>query len=174
MTAISRSTVSLYIAPAGTNPSALVATDKITGEIKSYTLSGGEDEVESDAVFGGYVDKEKPQSQFEVEMEVVPSLESADRWDALIWGQKGSTYVGDVSAANKMIGIQALSGTSLFKSWAFNNCNGVAFEREHNADDNMTGTFRFKISPATSAGVSNIQTKAVAITALSAWSALTS
>lgn len=173
MTAISRSTVTLYIAPAGTNPSALAATDKITGEIKSYTLSGGEDDVESDAVFGGYVDKEKPQSQFEIEMEVVPSLESADRWDALIWGQKGTVYVGDVAAANKLVGIQAVTGTN-YKSWAFNNCNGVTFEREHNADDNMTGTFRFKLSPATSAGVSNVQTKAVAITALSAWTTLTS
>jgi hypothetical protein len=173
MTAISRSTVSIYIATAGTNPSALTATDKITGEIKSYNLSGGDDDVESDPVFGGYVDKEKPQSQYEIEMEVIPSLESADRWDALIWGTKGTVYSGDVAAANRMVAIHAMSGTN-HKSWAFNNANGVAFERSHDADDNQTGTFRFKLSPQTGSGVSNVQTKAVHVTALSAWTTLTS
>lgn len=174
MAAISRSKVKIYISPVDTVPSALAATDLIAGEIKSYSKSGGEDDVESDPVFGGFVDKEKPASQFEVSFEVVPAIgTSADRWDALIYGTTNNVYTMNSAAANKAIFIQALDGTN-YKSWAFNNCNGVSWDMEHNADDNQTGTFKFKFSPTTSSGQSNFMTKALAITALPAWTTLTS
>jgi hypothetical protein len=173
MVAISRSKVKIYIAAVDTNPSALTSTDLITGEIKSYSKSGGEDDVESDPVFGGFVDKEKPTSQFELEFEVIPSIgTNSDRWDALIYGTTNSVYSMNTAAANKMVAIQALDSTN-YKSWAFNNCNGVSWDFEHNADDNLTGTFRFKFSPTTSTGQSNFMTKASAVTALPAWTTLT-
>jgi hypothetical protein len=174
MVAISRSKVKIYIAPVDTLPSALAATDLIAGEIKSYSKSGGEDDVESDPVFGGFVDKEKPASQLELSFEVVPAIgTSADRWDALIYGLTGTVYAMNTAAANKAVFIQAQDGSN-FKSWAFNNCNGVSWDVEHNADDNQTGTFTFKFSPTTSTGQSNFMTKALAITALPAWTTLTS
>jgi hypothetical protein len=173
MVAISRSKVKIYIAAADTNPASLAATDLIEGEIKSYSKSGGEDDVESDPVFGGYVDKEKPTSQVELAFEVVPSIgTNSDRWDALIYGTTNSVYTMNSAAANKAVFIQAQDGSN-FKSWGFNNCNGVSFDMEHDADDNQTGTFTFKFSPTTSSNQSNFMTKALALTAMPAWTTLT-
>ncbi len=173
MVAISRSKVKIYIAPVDTNPTSLASTDLILGEIKSYKKSGGEDDIDSDAVFGGFVDKEKPASQFEVEFDIIPSIGSnSDRWDALIYGTTNSVYTLNTAAANKMIAIQAQDGAS-FKSWCFNNCNGVSWDFEHNADDNQTGTFKFKFSPTTSGNQSNFATKALALTAMPNWTTLT-
>lgn len=174
MTAISRSKVKIYIVAAGTNASALAATDIVTGEIKSYAKSGGDDSVESDPVFGGFVDKEKPASQLKLEFDVIPSLESADRWDALVYGTVNNVYTSNTVAANKAVFIQALTGTGTYKSWGFNNCNGVSWDFDHNADDNQTGKFSFNLSPADSSGIANFMTKAVAVTTLPAWSTLTS
>ena len=67
MTAVARSKTNLYIMDADVNASDLVASDIITGEIKSYAKTGGETDVESDPVFGGYVDKEKPVTLFFVD-----------------------------------------------------------------------------------------------------------
>ncbi len=174
MVAISRSKVKIYIAAVDTNPAALASSDLITGEIKSYKKTGGEDDVESDPVFGGYVDKEKPTSQLEVEFEVIPSIgTNSDRWDALIYGTTNSVYTMNSAAANKSVFIQAQDGSN-FKCWGFNNCNGVTWELEHDADDNQTGTFKFKFSPTTSTGQSNFMTKALALTAMPAWTTLSS
>jgi hypothetical protein len=174
MVAISRSKVKIYIAPVDTNPTSLATSDLITGEIKSYKRSGGEDDLETDAVFGGFVDKEKPISQVELEFEVIPSIgTNSDRWDALIYGTTNSVYTFNTAAANKSVFILAQDGAN-FKSWGFNNCNGVTFDLEHNADDNQTGTFKFKFSPTTPTGQSNFMSKALALTAMPNWTTLTS
>lgn len=178
MVAISRSKVSIYIAPVDTNPSVITGTYatsvKVSGEIVSYSRSGGEDDIETVPVFGGFVDKEKPKSQYEMDFEVIPALDSnQDRWDALIYGTVNNVYASNLDAVNKAIFIAAVDGTNV-KSYAFNNCNGVSWELEHNADDNQTGTFKFKFSPSTPTGIANFQTKATALTSLPAWSTLTS
>lgn len=173
MTAISRNKVTIYIVDAGVNASALVATDAIEGEIKSYSKSGGERDVESDPVFGGYVDKEKPISQVEVAFEVVPSLESADRWDLLAYNTDTATGVltmaGDIS--DKAVYIYATDGSNP-KSWGFNNCSVIVYDLEHNADDNQTGNLNLKFSPTDSSDVSNFMTIATEVTNLPNWSAL--
>jgi hypothetical protein len=182
MTAINRNMTKIYMVAAGVNPSALQATDVIAGEIKSYNKSGGEKDVESDPVFGGFIDKEKPITQVEIELEVIPSIQQADRWDAITYAQdvantSGSRKVYTMASTtstqpvDRMIVIEATSGT-LRKSWAFNNCNVTVFDLEHNADDNQTGNITFKFSPTTSRGVSNFMTQATAATSLPAWTAL--
>lgn len=175
MVAISRSRTTIYIVAADTAPSALASSDIVTGEIKSYSKSGGEDDVESDPVFGGFVDKEKPRSQFEVSFEVIPALGStAEDWEALIYGEdtgEAGIYTSALNAANKMIVIQGAEGSD-YKSWAFNNCNAVTLDYDHNADDNQTATLNFKFSPTTSAGAPNFMYGKVAATALPLWSAL--
>lgn len=185
MVAISRSKVKIWIEDAGTNPSALVDSDAVAGEIKSYAKSGGTKEVESDPVFGGFVDKEKPTEQVEISMEVVPKVDTdQDRWDAMAYAADGTgvyTMASSVSTQpnDKAIFIGASDGTN-GKAWAFNNCNVTVFDIEHNADDNQTGNITFKFSPENDSGVSNFQTlggasttPAIAVTSLlQSWSAL--
>jgi len=193
MTAISRGKTKIWIVSADTNPTALLdlastAIDHngyLAGDIKSYSKSGGEKDFESDPVFGGYVDKEKPISQVELSFDIVPALEaaSADRWDDMAYTKEtiGAKVVytmctdnldaSAVVAGDKMVVIQALSGTD-YKTLAYNNCNVTVVDLEHNADDNRTYSLAMKFSPTTQSGVSNFMTGKLAATALPAWTAL--
>lgn len=183
MTAVARSTVEIYIVDADTNASALVAGDKILGEIKSYSKTGGETDVESDAVFGGYVDKEVPQTQFEVQFEVVPSLEDGNRWEAYAYGTQTVggilTYVSGSAPSKKAVFIAAGDAGSNPVGYGFNNCNVTVLDMEHSADDNQTKTLTLKFSPTDDNGIPNfISSSASAdtaydgITKLPSWSAL--
>lgn len=174
MTAINRSNVKIAIMAAGTAPSTVKATDWITGEIKEYSQSGGEKDVEADPHFGGYVDKEKPVSQVEVSFEITPDLEDGDRWEAIARSEDGTnagvyTLAGTVS--DKAVFIQA-TATAGNASVAFNNCNVTTLDMSHSADDNRTNTLNLKLSPTNSSGVSNYMSKAALMTTLPAWSAL--
>jgi len=177
--AINRSKIKIWIEDADTLASALASTDAITGEIRNYNKSGGEKETESDPVFGGYVDKEKPQSQVELSFEVVPKLGTdADRWDAMIYAVDVAnsgvyTMASETStqASDKAVFIQGYDGTN-YKSWCFNNCNVTVFDLEHAADDNQTGNLSMKFSPTNDSGVSNFMTAKSDITVMPNWTAL--
>jgi hypothetical protein len=190
MTAISRSKTKIWIVAADTVPSTLTysatadieATDKgyFKGDISSYSKSGGEKEVESQAVFGGYVDKEKPTSQIEVSLEIVPLLDAtkADRWDFMAYA-KDVANAGIYTSASetstqpddRMIVIEAASG-ALYKTVMYNNCNVTVLDLEHNADDNRTYNMTLKFSPTDDNGVANSATSDIAATAMPAFSAL--
>lgn len=178
MTAISRSKVSIYVTEAGVAPSAVASTDMISGQIKSYSKSGGENDVESDAVFGGFVDKEKPISQVEFTFEIVPKVnEDQDIWDAMTYGLDSAGVYTMASGSSttdrtsKAVFITATDGTNS-KSWAFNNCDVTMLDFDHNADDNMTANMTMKLSPTNDNGVSNFMTKGTTLAGLPAWTAL--
>lgn len=158
MTAVSRSKVDIYIVDADTNASELVAGDKIVGEIKSYSKTGGETDVQSDPVFGGYVDKEVPQTQFEVAFEIVPSLEDGNKWESLAYVSQtvGSkvVYVSGGSPTKKAVFISGDDGTNAV-GYGFNNCNVTVLDMEHNADDNQTKNLTLKFSPTNDDGIPN-------------------
>jgi hypothetical protein len=191
MTAVSRSRVKIWVVPGDTAASTLVTTSPysssntlgyISGEIKSYSKTGGENEVESDPVFGGFVDKEKPQSQFELAFEVVPSLEKAGLWEAMVYGVDTNTGVYSSAAdlpKDRAVFLEATDGTTNFSGWGFNNCSVTVLDQEHNADDNMTQNLTLKFSPTSNDGVANFifnsttqDTSFTGITDLPAWTAL--
>lgn len=168
---------------ADTDPAALIEGDVIAGEIVTYNKTGGNSDTESVPAFGGFIDKEKPEEQSEVSMEVVPNLSSttaAVRWEAMKYaadtGVAGvytsASGTGDaVPAGKKMIVIQAYDGTT-YQTYAFNNCDVTQFEIDHAADDNRTGNITFKFSPTTSTGIPNEMVAAIAATALPDWTEL--
>ena len=174
MTAISRSVVQIAIDNNDTDGSTIVAGDYITGEIKNYSKSGGDKDVESDPHFGGFVDKEKPREQVEVSFEITPSLESPLRWETFAYvvdsGNAGIyTMAGD--PALKSVFIQA-SASEGVQSMGFNNCNVTLLDIDHSADDNRTYNMTLKFSPTDGSGVSNFMAGSVAVTALPDWDAL--
>jgi len=185
MVAISRSKVNIYIVAADTDMSSLNATDIFKGDIKSYSASGGEKDVESDPVFGGYVDKEKPITQVELGFEIVPLIDAdkASRWDELAYTTEtiGAKTVYTMSTDNlsstavaptaRMVVIEAVNGTD-YTTVAYNNCNVTVLDLEHNADDNRTYNMTMKFSPTTDDGVSNFMSGKLAATALPNWSQL--
>lgn len=186
MTAISRSQVKLWIVPADTAPSTLLASSiwtsavplgYIPGVIKEYQVSGGEADVETDPVFGGFVDKEKPRSQFEIQLTVVPAIEGSSSFDfhdisLLADGTATTVLTSRGVGADRAVFIQANSG-SAYKSYGFNNCSITTHEMSHNADDNMEQNVTLKFSPTTDAGKPNFQFSKVAVTSLIAWASLT-
>lgn len=186
MVAISRSRTKIWIVAGDTNASSLVSSavysssntnGYLAGEIKSYSKSGGEDDVESDPVFGGYVDKEKPTSQFELSFEIVPDVDADGsgkrEWESLVYAENNSdgVFTTKGTAGYKAIYIQATDGTA-YKAWGFNNCNAVSLDMEHSADDNQTLTLNFKFSPTDSEGIPNFQYTAQAVSNLVAWASL--
>jgi hypothetical protein len=165
MTAIDREFVTIYIAPANTNGSALVgSTHIVNGEITSHNLTGGNQDEESVPAFGGYITKRKPREQYELQMDVVPKIGSTtsevDRWDIFKYGATGAS-TGEGSAY--AIFIVANDGTNK-KTSAFNNCKLTNWEPSHSADDNYTGTATWKFSPETDTGAANLKTSALAHT----------
>ena len=177
-TAISRKKVSIYIVEADTNAADLVASDKIEGEIKNYSKSGGEEDVESDPVFGGFVDKEKPAEQVELGFEIIPNLENADRWSAMAYSLDTATGAYTMASetstlkTKKAVFIDATDATAGSKSWGFNNCSVIVLDTDHSADDNQEQNMTLKFSPTTGSGVSNFMTKGTVVTSLPAWTAL--
>jgi hypothetical protein len=186
MTAISRSKVNIYIVNAGTAPSLLAPSNIYKGDIKSYDVSGGEKDVESDPVFGGFVDKEKPTTQGEISFEIIPLVSSgaiSNRWDELAYTKEtagGKTVytmateglnASAVAPGSKMIVIEAINGT-IAKSLAYNNCSVTVLDVSHEADDNRTYNMTLKFAPTTGAGVSNFMTGDLLATALPNWTQL--
>lgn len=188
MTAISRSKTKIWVVPVNTAASSLVSTSAystsntlgyIAGEVKSYSKTGGETDVESDPVFGGYVDKEKPQSQFELEFEIVPSLEKGDYWEAMVYGYDSTNAAYTTAAAapgDRAVFIEADDGTNP-AAWGFNNCNVTVLDMEHSADDNQTKMLTLKFSPTDNDGKPNFifnskvkDTSFTGVESLPAWS----
>lgn len=172
--AINRSDVSIAIVAKDTASSAISASDYIKGEIKDYSKSGGELDEESEPVFGGFINKEIPASQVEIEFDIRPSLENGDRWEEFIYAEDGTNagvYTLAGQAAKRAIFFEWSDGTNT-KSAAFNNCGAITFDFDHSADDVQTGTFSFKLSPTTPDGVSNVMFTAGAVSTLPDWTAL--
>jgi len=190
MTAISRSKTKIWIVAADVDPSTLTyatsvdlantALGYLAGDIKSYSKSGGEKDVEADPVFGGYVDKEKPISQVELAFEIVPLTDTgkANRWDSMAYAEDVAnsnvyTMASETSTqpGDKMVVIEADDGTNK-KTLMYNNCNVTVLDLEHNADDNRTYNLSMKFAPTDGDGVSNFATAALAATGMPAWTAL--
>lgn len=152
---------SIYIANKDTDGSALTNADKIVGEITNWNRSGGEQDIETIPVIGGFVDKENPRTQVEFSFDVIVNNASAstlDRYDKLWMGDSGS--IGDESP-EKAIFIVSNTGSNS-KVFAANNCRAVTWEPEMAADDMLRGTITFKLSPETPLGASNLKTSTIA------------
>jgi hypothetical protein len=157
------SETSIFIVAAGVNGSALTAADKVVGEVTEWNLSGGEKDIESIPVIGGFVNKENPRSQFEVSFDVIiqnTAASTLDRWDTYKYGTTG-TSANEGSA--KAIFISSLTnGSTSWKTFAANNCEAVTWEPTMAADDMLRGTLTFKFAPTTELGVANLRTSALA------------
>jgi len=162
MAGVFPSETSIYIVAANTNGSALTVGDKVIGEITNFSLSGGDQDVESIPVIGGFVDKEMPRNQFEVSFDVIVQNTAAstlDRWDIY-------KYAGGLSSAEgalKAIFVESSTG-SLYKTFAFNNARAVTWEPEMAADDMLKGSITFKFAPTTALGAANLKTSALLAT----------
>jgi len=132
-----------------------------TTEITNFSESGGAKNTESIAHFGGaYLTVEKPQEDFEVSFDV-------DVKDTT-WAQIMSDDITAVPGSSSGSAIQVTSGGEqdpykIKIEWVsatgsegykiiYYNARGVTFERNSAADDRLTGTITFRLSPADANG----------------------
>jgi len=152
----------IYIAAADTDGADLTDTELVTGEVSNFSESGGEEDIESIAVFGGgNMDKTNPRTQievsFDIEMQYDPDEGVSTKWDAFKYG---AGLTSATSGTKKVIAIQWSDGTNYY-SRAYNNCRAVTFNPASSADGNLKATITFKTSPTTTANVANQKVKAL-------------
>jgi hypothetical protein len=161
----------VWIGAAGASTAACVA---VTAEVTNFTESGGEEDKESVAVFGGgFIDKTKPRTQIEVSFDVVIRYSSTPstvlKWDQMKWGAiAGSTVTASSNPTANVIFVQFTDGTN-FYTRAYNNAYAVTFEPETAADDMAKGTISFKLSPNTPTAVSNIKITNLHASTITSW-----
>jgi hypothetical protein len=158
MGAIFPNETAIYIAPAGTAGSALVASQLVTTEIESYNVSGGSKEIESKPLFGNaFLDVEKPREQYEISFDVVVTYENAIRWESILMNGSATIAESKNEPASKRIFITSTDGATSpkYKTMAMDNCRAVSFEPESTSDEYQKGTITFKFSPTDGDGLSN-------------------
>jgi len=175
MGTITKKKVNIYIVPAGTNVSSLTSADVLKGEIKEYDLGDGDQEFETENVFGGQIDVVNPRGQFSLEFTIRPQTQYAERWEAIAFGKKTvggiDVYGPALASSPKLIVIETVDSTNN-AIWAFNNARNVNFNFSHSADESREGTLSFNISPEDSEGVLNIAYAETSIALFPDWDEL--
>jgi hypothetical protein len=160
--------VSIFIAPAGTNGSAVTVAHKIAGEISNFKVSGLEQENDYKQLFGGQLEIEKPRSPGTVSFDVSVSglaASTLDRWDLY----KFPTGLSTDETANKAIFIASLVD-GVWKTVAINNARITTLDTEHSADGELTKSATFSFAASTALGAANLKTSALAYSvAFFAW-----
>ena len=176
MTAVKRDYVRIAIVATGTNATDLASTDFISGEIKSYSKSGGEKDVESVPHFGGDVDKEKPRSQFELSFDVTPSMEDAGKWENIAYGSVtvGSNvgYLSSLDPGEKAVFIENYKSATEKISYAFDNAGVTMLDMEQDAEDNQTKSLNLKFASENKNGRANFAAFKLALSEFPDWAAL--
>lgn len=139
--------------------------------ITGFDKSGGEQDYESEPVFGGgNVDKEKPRTQIELSFDII--LRHTTGVDNFRKIEDGSTIASDGAGPDFNVGaivIQQSDGTNYYYE-AFNNVNSVVFDTEFEAADEWRGTLKFKLSPTNPSGTTNRQFGVANVTSdLTSW-----
>lgn len=151
--ALSGDLAKIYMDVAGAIGTEFDGTNDPTGakqfqfEATKFDVSGGETDYDSEPVFGGFIDLKKPQSQYEITMDVILRFgTNADKWDKIV---DGTTDIG-------LVAIQTTDDTNFYWN-AFNNVRTVNFDKEFAADGEWRGTMSFKLSPKTAEGIENFK-----------------
>lgn len=160
--------VSIFIAPAGTNGSAVTVAHKIVGEITNWKVSGGAISKDLVNVFGGQLDIRKPREMIEVSFDVYSNnigTSMLDRWE-IYSGSDGTSISLPVQ---KAIFISALTNSN-WMTYAVNYADVTVSDVEQASDDALKQTITFKVVPISTLGVANLKSSSLAYsTAFFTW-----
>lgn len=154
----------IYIVDAGTDPSTGLTGSEVEAEVTNFSQSGGEEDVDSRKVFGGgNIDLIKPREQMEVTFDVIIRYGTdSTKWDEYIWG---ATLKSSGDAPKKDLYIEFTDGT-LFYTRGYHNAKGINFDPDVAADDLVSGTVNFKLSPTDADGNEQFQVGTTAASAM--------
>jgi len=131
----------------------------VTTQVTNFSDGGGGKDTESIAHFGNaFLVVTKPQEDFEVAFDV--SIKDTF-WSQMISdsttvvvGTSAGSFIQSISGGDQndfKVRIEWVTGSDAYKI-IYYNCKGVTFEKDNAADDRLTGTITFKVSPTSAVG----------------------
>ena len=137
----------------GSATSFTAATDEITTKVYSFEISGGEFDTETKYLLGGAsITIQKPQSPYEISMEVAIKPSEATVWDEIFFG---AGLTSDTKGGPHTIGFEADDSTDKYQI-LFKNVEVISFERSIDGENELSGTLKFRLSATDSDGNPNI------------------
>lgn len=154
--------VKLYLAKdKGSATSFTAATDEITTKVYSFEVGGGEHNNETKYLLGGAsLTIEKPQEPFEISMEVAIKPSESTVWDEIFFG---SGLTSATKGGPHSIGFEVDDGSNKYQI-LFNNVEVISFEKKIDAENELTGTLRFRLNATDSNGNANVKVGASVFT----------
>ncbi len=159
MAGIFNNETSIYILAEDVSGSTATANNAIRGEIRSWKVSGGEQETDVKYCFGGNIEIEKPRTPIEVTMDISVQNTAAsviDRWDKLKYP---NGIASDESSTNSLW-ISHYTN-SLLKVRGYNNIRVTSLETDMNAEEELMMSITFKTPALTDLGVTNVRTSTI-------------
>jgi hypothetical protein len=156
---------SIYIVAANTNASALSTTDKISGEISNFELSGLNIDPEYKNLFGGQLEIVKPRGEGELTFDISVSntvASSFHRWSNMDFPTTGTSID---TPASKMVYISFYSN-SLLNVLALNNAKVTTHDTSMSAEEELQKSVTLKFAYMTPLGTANVRASTVSGTTL--------
>lgn len=159
MAGVFPSEMAIYIVAANVGSSALAASDKISGEISNFSITGADQENEFKNLFGGQLEITKPRGNGEVSFDISASNTLASRLD--FWDlAKFPGGLSNADSVGKCVYISAFSNAFL-KVFAMNNAKVVVGETNMTAEDELQKTVTLRFAYATPTGAANLRTSTI-------------
>jgi hypothetical protein len=159
-TAVFPNEVSIFIQAAATNGSALVAGDKVVGEITNWKVNGGAIAKDLVNVFGGQLDIRKPREMIEISFDIYANnlyTSALQRWHTYNMSDGTSASL----PVQKAVFLSALSNGN-WQTFAFNYADVTTSDIEQASDEALKQTITMKIVPQSTLGVANMKSSTLA------------
>lgn len=182
-TAIDKDMINIWIAAKDLSPTLLIKSGTPAGsqvlpwkgEITNLGKTGGAPQSEQRVCFGGNQTIDKPRDQFELNFDVNPAVETADRWSTLGLVEDTSNsgiYTTRQLPVDKSVFIEIYdSDSNTYHSYGWNNANITTSDDTWNSEEGQSLSLTMTVA-ADNAGVANMVYGKVAATALPNWDAL--
>lgn len=159
-TAVFPNEVSIFIQAANTNGSALVAGDKVIGEITNWKINGGSIAKDLVNVFGGQLDIRKPREMIEISFDIYANnlyTSALQRWHTANMSDGTSASL----PVQKTVFLSAYSNSN-WQTFAFNYADVTTSDIEQAADEALKQTITLKVVPVSTLGVANMKSSTLA------------
>jgi hypothetical protein len=153
--------IKIYIEDAGTAASSIDTTNVFDGQITSVSRSGGEESVESEAAFNGFIKNKPPRSIIEWSMDLAPTDGNDVDWTSFLYGEDtgaGTTdpvYTSSISPTDKLVVIEEYSEGSVIGTHVLDNASVTSPDETNDATDVKRRSLTFSAAPQTESGMPN-------------------
>lgn len=153
--------IKIYIEDAGTAASSIDTSNVFNGQITSVSRGGGEESVESEAAFNGFIRNKPPRSIIEWDMDLAPTEGNDVDWTSFLYGEDtdaGTTnpvYTSSISPKDKLVVIEEYSEDVVVGTHVLDNASVTNADETNDATDVKRRSLTFRAAPQTEDGMPN-------------------